>query len=79
MGGPLIFLAEHGGGKGRVGGPSLIKVRNFHLPYFGIMFEEGPLIFLNDRRVYPKNMNAFRLGPGNFFHQNIFSSIPPPT
>ena len=37
---------QHGGGgalKGqrRVGGPSLIKVRNLYLPYFGIMFEAG--------------------------------------
>ena len=37
--------------KGRLGGGgSLTKVRNFHLPYFGIMFEGGPDFFLNDQR-----------------------------
>lgn len=28
-------------GERRVGGPSLIKVRNLYLPYLGIMFEAG--------------------------------------
>lgn len=31
--------------EGLLGGPYLIKVRNFHLPYFGIMFERGPEFF----------------------------------
>ena len=45
MGGPQVFLVEHWGldrSKGGLGGgSSLIKVRNFHLPYFGIMLEGG--------------------------------------
>ena len=47
------------------GGVFLIKVRNFHLPYFGIMFEGGGggggwflNFFLKNRMGYPKNMNG---------------------
>ena len=46
MWGPQFLLVQHGGGleksKGGLGvGSSLIKVRNFHSPYFGIIFEGG--------------------------------------
>ena len=80
MGALNFFLVEHGGPlkvKRRVGGSSLLKLRNVHLPHFGIMFEEGSWLFLNKGR-YLKNMNTIRLGPGNFFClKNIFSSPHP--
>ena len=46
IGGPQFFWVENGGlerSKGGLGGggSSLIKVRDFHLLYFGIMFEGG--------------------------------------
>ena len=66
--------------KGGLGG-SLIKVRNFQLRYFVIMFEGGgSRIFLNIRRGYPKNRNSISLGSGNFFPSKTFSPPPsPPT
>lgn len=49
LGDPQFFLVEHGSlekVKRSVGrGSSFIKVRNFHLPYFGIMIEGGPELF----------------------------------
>ena len=47
MGALYFFLVEHGGalkGQEGWGKPTgfLIKARNFHLSYFGIMFERGP-------------------------------------
>ena len=69
-GGPQFFFdrATWKGGLERskgalVGGVFLIKVRNFHLPYFGIMFEGGGggwflNFFLKNRMGYPKNMNG---------------------
>ena len=42
MGGPHFFVVEHRGPCHKEGwGSSSIKVRNLHLPYFGIMFEGG--------------------------------------
>ena len=46
------------------GGCCSIKIRNFHLPYFGVMFEKGPDFFFNDRKGYVKNMNSIRLSGG---------------
>ena len=45
MGSLDFFFIEHGGLERSFGAgvySSLIKVRTFHLPYFGIMFERGP-------------------------------------
>lgn len=50
-------------------GSSLLKGKTFHQPYFGAMFERGTGFFVNDRKGYPKNMNAMRLGSGNSLHQ----------
>ena len=49
------------------GGYSVIKVRNFSLPHFGIMFEGGTR----------KNMNDIRLGSGNFFASKPVSFTAP--
>ena len=90
MGGPNFYLSRtYGALKSQKegffsfffggGGGSLIKARNYNLPYFGIMFEGGPELFLNYQRGHLKNMNAIRLGSGNVFcSKNIFSSPPPP-
>lgn len=71
-----FFLVEHGGPwevKRRVGGGvlnfplvGLISILLFSLicfnalPYFGIMFEEGSWIFLNDWRGYPPSLLRLR-------------------
>ena len=56
---------------------SLIKVRNFHLPYFGIIFEGGPEFFKGLKGV-TKNMNAIKLRLGNFLALKTFSPPPQP-
>ena len=57
--------------KRRVDGSSLIKVRNFHLPYFSIVFEGGSWIVLNDRRDYPKKHECYQIWKF-FCMKNIF-------
>ena len=68
-----------GGLKGQnegFGGSSLIKERNFHLPYFGIMFERG-LSFFEGWKGLPKKHDYYqviRLGSGKFFASKTFSA-----
>ena len=57
MGGPQFFFRRTRGAlkgqKGGLGGSSLIKVRDFHLPYFDIMFE-GVLNFVKRLKGVPE-------------------------
>ena len=79
-GGPQFWggEVEHGRPwkvKRRVGmWPSLKKVRNFNLPYFGIIMKRDPEFNWNDRKGYSKN-NAISLGSEIFF---CFKNISPP-
>lgn len=59
------------------GGSSLIKGRNFCLPYFGFMFEGGPWIFFKDRTGLPEKHECYQVRVWKFFCKNIFSYYPP--
>ena len=65
-----------------MGGLERPKGETFICHILVLCLKGGPEFFLNDRREYPKNMNAIRLGPGNFFASKTFSPPPyppPPT
>ena len=59
------------------GGVSLIKARNFNLPYFGVMFEGDPELFLNYKKGVPETHECYLVGIWELFLQQKHS--PPPT